>query len=308
MKSFKQFIKEKVKPIIVDALPVHGSHAYVKEQKELKEEGYYERLAAHQKLHLGYTPEEHKEKHQLSHEQWHGLEKGYRVKKAHQDNHHSSSIRDSVSHYTGSSTVVNHALINDATGKPSAIHSYKKSLALTKKTKGDGAWHQPKFIHDGTRSRVTEQIHHLDHAIKKYPLKHDTKLMHGCGFNPDHFASQHPDRHIHMPAYTSVSSKADVARSFSSRGAKTVREAHETEHGKDEVHTHTLRIHLPKGHHALPVYGHSNLDHEDETILPRGLKLKVSHHPYHKEVHDDTYTKTIHHYWDAHPVKETKTK
>lgn len=311
MKSFKQFIKEKVKPVIVSALPVHGSHAHEK-KKSLKESHLYDMdQEEHQKKHLPIHHTEYENRHSMSDDEYNKLNHGYRPRKSEVENRHGADehgfhkdrpVTHELKEYTDGSAPINRALVHHASGdKASILHPHSKYAKLTLKNNEDAYVH-PKARHAKVQDEMKTKIKRLDHAFKKSKLKHDATVMSGVGFNPDHYASQHPNRHIHLPAYTSTSSKAFVATKFARGSAQ--------EHSENDTHivrhAHVLRIHLPKGHSAVPILKRSSLSNEHETILPRNTHLKISEKPYHTEEHEDEgYGKKIkvkYHYWDAHHV------
>lgn len=317
MKSFKQFLKGKVAAVTVSALPVHGSHAHKKKEKAKEKPLKESHLASinqeeHQKKHLPIDHEEYLNKHSMSDHEYDHLNKGYRPRKVEIEHRHGHDdwgfnkekpVTHEIREYTDGSAHVNRNLVHHATGKASLLHTHAKYKKLLKSENPDAIGNS-KETHNRRHEELKTKIKRLDHAFKKSKLKHAATVMSGVGFDPDHYASQHPDRHIHMPAYTSTSSKAIVATKF----AKGASQLHSDHNGAETRHAHVLRIHLPKGHSAVPVLSRSSLNNEHETILPRNMKLKISHKPYHTEEHrDEGYHGPIthkYHYWDAHPVED----
>ena len=111
----------------------------------------------------------------------------------------------------------------------------------------------------------------------------------GIKFHPDVEASKHPDRHIHLPAYTSTSLRPLKARTFASL------------QGGGGIDRHVLSIHVKKGQNALPILHNSSHLYEDEVLLPRDTTLKVAAKP-HKIDGENGGIKT--HYWKAHIVHQ----
>lgn len=298
MKSFKEFLKKKVAPVIVPVLPVHGEHAHEKKEQKKKglEEGWSpEEEERNDKFHLGKHHMDFQKDHHLSRDEFSDLNKGYKRGK-NEVLGGSAPVTNSLKNYTDSSRLLNRSLVHH---KSKTQASFLQTYSKFKKLKQAGSPHayvEDPEEHGATQRNIKTQIKRLDHAMKKSKLKHDAKLLHGCGFDPDHFASQHPDRHIELPAYTSATSRHEIAKNFAARGSKN--------RDDDVRHTHILRIHLPKGHSAVPLLHHSEIPSEHETLLPRGMKLKISKQPYHVDHENDYDVKYKHHYWDAHPVED----
>ena len=140
----------------------------------------------------------------------------------------------------------------------------------------------------------------LDSAMQKSKIKSKMTVHTGTHFDVGKVASQHPDRHIHLPAYASTSISKHTAKTFSE---------YQREH-KDskDLHEHVLSINLKKGHHALPILDHSESHTEHEVILPRHTTLKVADKPHETYSKDRTHScgggKVYTHFWDAHVVHQ----
>jgi hypothetical protein len=124
----------------------------------------------------------------------------------------------------------------------------------------------------------------LDQALNK-PLTHHLNVMSGVRFNPGEASSQHPDGHLHLPAYTSTSIHPKVAHDFSEYRAEGM---------------HHLNIHLKPGDKGAYVAHHADTSPEErEFILPRKTTLKVDPTP---DIHVDqdgikqhVWHATVHH-------------
>jgi hypothetical protein len=111
----------------------------------------------------------------------------------------------------------------------------------------------------------------LQNAVSK-PLTHDLHVHTGLRFNPAGMSEQHPEGHVHLPAFTSTSIHAGVATSFA------------TPQGTDHKDFHVMHIHLKPGDKARYVSGVSHFHHEKEAILPMKTTLKLHPKP---DVHTD---------------------
>lgn len=296
MKSFKQFLKV-IAPIIVDVAPVHGSHARKKKapvvvdvdpvhgshasKGSLKEEKFEHGDAG--RAEPGVDGAAFHKKHGLSDRKWKHIDKSYTPSAMDYPNH---TPLKSVKDYTEASAI-NHQLIHHATGKASYLDSSHEHY-LAKKPKFP---EKNSLIFSQRNRQLNNQKRHLDHAISSNKLKSKAVVYHGTSFNPHEFASKHPDRHIHMPSYTSTSTSSEMAADFS--------HPHYNPDKPSKDNAHVLRIHLPKGHEALPILHRSHHDHEHEVLLHRDSKFKISEKPTHSVDHGHKVV----HYWDAHPVK-----
>lgn len=185
----------KMQPAItVTAIPVHGSHAKVKESIN---EAIREMPSSDLKnFHL-------KQSH--SDEHWDHLNTSY---KKHPEDFGHDNVHASITSYTKSSPINRH-LVNLSTGNDKSI------LNSTSKEYNVGTNLYDEDKHKKVVAKFKTQIRHLDHAIEHCPLKTKAIVYHGAGFNPHSFALQHPDRQIHLPAYTSTSANPAVAKAFS---------------------------------------------------------------------------------------------
>lgn len=140
-------------------------------------------------------------------------------------------------------------------------------------------------------------VAHMDAATNHHSLKTPLHVYSGTSFDVGAVAAKHPDRHIHLPAFTSTSTTKMTASSFS--------HLLPDEHGQNYTH-HIIHFHLPVGHKGVYVgethneNEFSSIPGEREFILPRKQTMKIGENP---DVHH--YNGTQFHIWHAHPV-ETK--
>lgn len=121
----------------------------------------------------------------------------------------------------------------------------------------------------------------LQSAVSK-PLTHDLHVHTGVRFHPGEVAAQHPEGHIHLPAFTSTSIHPGVAASFA------------TPQGPNNDF-HVMHVHLKTGDKARYVAGASHFFHEKEVTLPMKTTLKVHPTP---DVHTDGAGTKVH-IWHA---------
>ena len=139
----------------------------------------------------------------------------------------------------------------------------------------------------------------LDSILNRSKAPRNLTVFHGINvpssekFNPGEVASQHPERHIRMPAYISTTVDPHIASAFAKPekwdGNK-----------KTPATTHMLRIHIKRGQKGYRYVGdRSAINGEREGILKRDSVLKISEHP--TVVHHAETGGQIH-VWDAHVV------
>jgi hypothetical protein len=117
--------------------------------------------------------------------------------------------------------------------------------------------HEPTTGMKGMDKRVHETIAHLSN----HPLGHDVHLYSGVGFNPKKAAQKSKNSIIHLPAHISTSHSTDIASDFASQ---------KTGH-------HIIHIDAKAHHKGYHIGKYSDMDHEHETVIPAGTKLKYSH-------------------------------
>ena len=138
----------------------------------------------------------------------------------------------------------------------------------------------------------------LDSVLDKHKLTKDMHVYSGVQFDPGYVASQHDERHIHLPAYTSTTVDKPTAADFAGKYSESGNDDY-TDH-------HIIHFHLKKGQKGAYVGEHpdnkdsqqlSRYPFEQEYILPRNTKIKVGEKPdvYHSKIEKKKY-----HVWHAH--------
>jgi len=139
--------------------------------------------------------------------------------------------------------------------------------------------------HHSDGEKLDHQAKQLDDFIKKHGSSPEKgmKLYHGTQeWNPGEEASKHPKRLIHLPGYTSTSVDKHLANRFA--GGLRLNDP--------SSGSHILEIHTGPEHKGVHLGNHSYFPGERETILPRGLTLKIHpkprilEHTFHVKNHD----------------------
>lgn len=164
--------------------------------------------------------------------------------------------KEAVSDYTDNSTPLN-----------GMLHDHDKGRDISRKE------------HDASKNTAT----HLDSALDKHKTTADMHVFTGIKFSPaKHFkkvAGKIPTtQKLHMPAYTSTSTKLGVASGFSDLTSHPNDERHGV-NSEDDEKKHVLKIHVPAGSHAMSVRSHSFVEGENEILLHRGHTIEVHHEP-----------------------------
>jgi len=113
-----------------------------------------------------------------------------------------------------------------------------------------------------------KKIHETISKLASNPLGHDVHLYSGVGFDPKKAAKKSKKGIIHLPAHISTSHSTNIASSFA-----------DEKPGRHIMHI-DAKAH-DKGYH---IGKYSAMDHEHETVIPAGTKLKYSHSSKHKSV------------------------
>lgn len=287
LKTFKQFLKsKKVSVPVADYYPSHGTHSQPKVPvadytpshgkhsiKEVKEITHEEFVAHNPNSKIHPTVSGVHEKLDPPEEKWN------KALKPHE--------KEAVADYTGSSVSSNRELIDTANGRPSNFEHHEDDDSWTKDWK------------TGNKARHEKTVKGLDSLLNRSKVPRNLTVFHGINapssekFNPGEVASQHPDRHVRMPAYLSTSVDPHIASSFAKpeKWDGTARKP---------TTTHMLRIHLKRGQKGYRYVGdRSSISGEREGILKRDSVLKISEHP--TIVHHPETGGQIH-VWDAHLV------
>ena len=291
LKTFKQFLKAKTAKVpIADYYPSHGSHSQekvpvadytpshgkhsVQEAIKLPQTMTYSEFTAHNpnsKIHPSISGvHDHL---QPSEEKWE------KALKPHE--------REAVADYTGSSVSSNRELIDTAHGRPSNYDHHPDDDTWTKDWKNNNKVRHEKLI------KGLDSVLNRSKAPRNLTVYHGINAPSSKKFNPGEVASQHPDRHVRMPAYLSTTVDPHTASQFAK---PEVWEGTE----KKPTTTHMLRIHLKRGQKGFRYVGdRSSIGGEREGILKRDSVLKIAEHP---TVVHHTETGGKIHVWDAHVV------
>jgi hypothetical protein len=293
MKTFKQFLKSKTTEVpIADYYPSHGAHS--QEKKKVP-------IADYKPSHGKHSVDEAiKQPKTISHAEFTSHnpnskihpsvtgvhehldppeEKWNRALKPHE--------KEAVAEYTASSVSSNRELIDRAHGRPSNFEHKPDDSTWDKDWKtGRKAAHE----------KITKG---LDSVLNRSKVPRNLTVFHGINatssekFNPGELASQHPDRHVRMPAYLSTTVDPHIASAFAKPEKYVGTE-------KKPTTTHMLRINLKRGQKGYRYVGdRSSINGEREGILKRDSVLKISEHP--TIVHHPETGGHIH-VWDAHVV------
>jgi hypothetical protein len=297
--TFKQFLEAKKVPShkghskekvpSANYYPSHGGHS----QEKIPSANYYPSHGGHSQE-SGKAPLKEEAK-QISYSQFTLENPNKKIGFDHDDVHNalnptpekwaklSLPERSAVKAYTGSSSTSNAELIDTHHGKESKFKADPSDGQWTKKWKKEN------------KTRHTRILKGLDSLLNRSKVPRNLTVFHGINatsskkFNPGELASQHSERHIHMPSYISTSVDPRAASSF----ARPFQ-------NNEPTTTHMLRIHLKRGQKGYKYVGtHSELKFEREGILGRGKILKIGKHP--TIVHHPETGGHIH-VWDAHVV------
>jgi hypothetical protein len=292
MQTFKQFLEAKKVPVpVADYYPNHGSHA--QEKKKVP-------VADYTPSHGKHSMKEETQK-EMSHEEFvshnpnskiHPRVSGVHALIDAPEDKYKRSLKthekDAVGEYTGSSASTNRELIDTAHGRPSNFEHHPDDDSWTTNWK------------NGAKQRHEKTMKGLDSILNRSKVPRNLTVFHGINavssekFNPGELASQHPERHVRMPAYLSTSIDPSISAYF----AKP--EKYNDKDQRVPTTTHMLRIHLKRGQKGFRYIGsNSSISSEREGILKRNSTLKIGEHP--TVVHHPETGGQIH-VWDAHVV------
>lgn len=269
---FRKLSKKRVKPINVLVYPVHGKHSVSKEKllnmpkKELEK---YLKEAEDPLAGMNWEPDPSmssnyvfKEPEPSEFEKWlkHNdngstYELADNLEAAHKYEMSDPGL-DYLKKYTASSYLLNKSLIDYHNAQEKGIH-YE---------------HEPHNI---------ERIENLDRALDSKVAPQPLTVYHGTGFDPEKFASRHPDRIIRIPSFTSTSLDKRTAKKFSMGVG-------------DPLTEHILSIDVPQGFPSSYIAHISRHPLEWEYLLPRGTNFQISNEPI---VKNDRFS-----VWKARPV------
>lgn len=274
--GFREFMKQKVPPIAIDAYPSHGSHSDPKLSKIKIAEATFHGSKAwykfHDNDHLGSSEEEVHNKLDM-----------------HPDDFRKTPGADHIRNYTENSRDFNMRLIDAHHGREV---KYVNEFDEEDSPKGKWTDEERHHANEAAKARHDNQVEGLDAAIAHKPLEHDVHVYHGTqGFNPGKLAAMHPERKIMLPAYMSTSIDKEQADRF----------AGGTSEFKRQYGGHIIHIHLKKGQKARYLGSNSEYEDEKEMLLPRNTVMKIhpkadvikthpGHRPtwvWHATIHDD---------------------
>ena len=156
---------------------------------------------------------------------------------------------------------------NDALGEHTKAYSrYSADLNRSLlKSHQAGREHPKSYVDDLHHFKLGD----LDKEVGEHTLAHKLHTYSGVGFDPQELASQHPEGHVHLPAYTSTSIDKDVARGF----AATAR------YGSKDGNKHIIHFELPAGSKGKHIGNNSDSPYESEYMLPRKQTIKIHPNP-----------------------------
>jgi len=110
------------------------------------------------------------------------------------------------------------------------------------------------------------EIHNSISKLASHPLGHQAHLYSGVGFDPKKAAEESEGGILHLPAHMSTSHDVSIAANFA--------DANNVER---RTGRHIIHIDAKPTDRGFHVGKHSEEQHENETIIPAGTKLKYSH-------------------------------
>lgn len=252
MKTFKQFIKTKIKkvaPILIPVAPVHGTHSKKKPTKRVNEN-------LQEKAEVKYS-------NQTNHPEVRNADDW--------DNHHDNNHLGANHHSVSDKLHIEHKEYKKADPE-GRVHDYTSNSErlnghLLERAKGSAYAEADHHYYK----------HHIDGIDKAFEhehgkAKHDIHLYHGtANWHPGKLAAKHPEGHVKSAAYLSTTHYKKLARDYAHNGG---------------ANSHILHIHVKKGQKALHIGEHSAYPEEHETLLPRNTTLKI--HPKPTVLHTGT--------------------
>lgn len=162
--------------------------------------------------------------------------------------------------------------------------------------------HATRNGHDtSTQTMNRDWANRLTDTLSKQSTKEPYDVYTGINHSPaKYFTSQKElgPVQVHLPAFTSTSTKRRTASLFSRRS----QDPNDSKHGvKSEADVkHIIKIHMPTGTQAASVMPYSFSAHEHEVLLNRGHNIEVDPIPEH--IGNNTYQ------WNAKIVGHTPDK
>lgn len=164
------------------------------------------------------------------------------------------------------------------------------------------------YLHKKYQDPKTEGEHYpqeanmLSDVLSTQKIPHSIDLYTGIKYSPaKHFESDKElpeSKLVHLPAFTSTSTKRSIADNFSSN----VEHKNDSRHGVDSEYgaRHIIHIHAPAGTSGASIKEYSFMPHEQEVLLNRGHNIMLESKPEH--LGNDVYQ------WNAHIVSHTPQK
>ena len=156
-----------------------------------------------------------------------------------------------------------------------------------------------------------KQINSIDRSMDRASIDKDTHVFTGLKDSPaKHFVGLKSGEtaKVHLPAYTSTSTRYKIASNFTharpatqaERQTHTPLNSDHKDYKKYKTLEHVLKIHLPKGTKAGSIRHFASHDTEDEILLHRGHNIEIHPHP--------TVDEFGNHTWHARIISHTPEK
>lgn len=167
-----------------------------------------------------------------------------------------------------------------------------------------------KIHHQEAYEMKKNHIDDLDGILGKYKTPENLVVYHGAGFDPDEYASLHPDRQITSPAFFSTSLDRLTAHPFSRSTKWLIGDEwknhlpHTDDSRVAAVQQNVLSIKIPKGSPGFHIGKYGSFAHEHEFLMPRNSVLRIAKEPikFNSNTYSDHLGKdipVIHNIWDA---------
>lgn len=137
-----------------------------------------------------------------------------------------------------------------------------------------------------------DTVGHLDSVLSGHKTTEDTHLFTGIKYSPaKHFkrvGGKLPEKvEVNLPAFTSTSTSLKAARCFSEPTMHPNDERHGIVYPDSDEVRHIIKIHVPKGSHAVSLKEKSFCPAEKEVLMHRGHDIELHHTP--EKLDDSTY-------------------
>lgn len=137
------------------------------------------------------------------------------------------------------------------------------------------------------KTQYKKTIGHLDNLLGRQSTTEDMHVYTGLKGSPTkHFkkvGGKVPDKAlVNLPAFTSTSTSIKSARGFAENTSHPNDDRHGIQYPDDEHGAkHILKIHVPKGSHAMSIKGASFAPEENEILMHRGHQVEIHGTPEH---------------------------